>query len=419
MMITIQPKYLSGDVNINPSKSYSHRYIIAASLAKGKSHIRNVLDSDDLIATKEGLSALGATFDGSSVTGSYPKVVRNHILCKESGSTLRFLIPLALLSEKEMTFNGEGRLPKRPLDIYEEIFREKNIFYQKLTSDNLPMVIKGPLHSGNYKIKGNISSQFVSGLLFALPLIKGDSKITLIPPIESNDYILMTIEVLSKFGVKVTYENHEISICGHQSYHPTDVTIEGDYSQAAFWMVAGIIGNPIKIFGLNQKSIQGDRKIVDVILKMGGSIKYHETNEAYQVEPSKTKGMHIDLSQIPDLGPILMILAALSEGVTTFTHVERLKIKESNRLEAMIHVLDKFGVKTILNEDSLEVFGQTSLKGNQVFSSYQDHRIVMAIAIGSIRAKGSISIVDFDSINKSYPNFFEIYEKLGGNVHVN
>ncbi|MEF3692935.1 MAG: 3-phosphoshikimate 1-carboxyvinyltransferase [Acholeplasmataceae bacterium] len=419
MIVTIQPRLLTGDVHANPSKSYSHRYIIAAALAKGKSHIQNVLVSDDLTATKEGLMALGAQFEGSSVIGNFPKAVRNNITCKESGSTLRFLIPLALLTEKEMTFSGDGRLPKRPINLYEDLFTEKGIFFRKLSKDNLPLVVNGPLKPGNYQLKGNISSQFVSGLLFALPLLKGDSKIILIPPIESNDYILMTIDVLQKFGIQVKYEHQVIYIPGNQNFHPTEIFVEGDYSQAAFWMVAATIGKHIDLYSLNQESIQGDKKIVDIISEMGGLIEFDEISGVYHIKPVQTKAITIDLSQIPDLGPILMMLAALSEGITTFLGIERLKFKESNRLDAMMDVLHKFGVKTILNDDMLQIYGQTELKGNQVFSSFQDHRIVMAIAIGAIRAKGSITILDAEVVKKSYPDFFEIYEKLGGIIDVN
>ncbi len=419
MKVTIQPRLLTGDVHANPSKSYSHRYVIAAALAKGKSHIQNVLVSDDLTATKEGLMALGAQFEGSSVIGNFPKAVRNNITCKESGSTLRFLIPLALLTEKEMTFNGDGRLPKRPIHVYEDLFIEKDIYFKKLAKDNLPLVIKGPLKSGNYQLKGNISSQFISGLLFALPLLKGDSKITLIPPIESNDYILMTIDVLQQFGIKVKYDHLIIDIPGNQNFHPTEIFVEGDYSQAAFWMVAATIGKQINLYGLNQDSIQGDKKIIDVMIEMGGLIEFDEISGVYHIKPIQTKATTIDLSQIPDLGPILMILAAVSEGITTFLGIERLKFKESNRLDAMMNVLHTFGVKTLLSDNTLQVYGQTELKGNQVFSSFQDHRIVMAIAIGAIRAKGSVTILDAEVVKKSYPDFFEIYEKLGGIIDVN
>ncbi len=419
MNITIQPKHLSGDVKASSSKSYSHRYIIAASLAKGKSRIKNVLDSDDLIATKDALRALGAQFDESDVVGTSVRCVRKNILCKESGSTLRFLIPLALITEKEMTFHGEGGLIKRPLSIYEDIFKEKGILFKRISKDSLPVVVKGPLVPGTYQIKGNVSSQFISGLLFALPLLKEDSKIVLLPPVESVDYIIMTIDVLNKFGVKVNYENQIIDIPGNQSYHSAELCVEGDFSQAAFWMVAGTIGHPIKLYGLDQKSLQGDKKIVDLIISMGGLIKFDEAYGTYQIDPSTTKGISIDLSQIPDLGPILMILAALSDGKSTFTGIERLKIKESNRLNAMIDVLHKYGVHAALDEDTLHIKGQSELRGNQVFSSHGDHRIAMAIAIGAIRARGSVTIQDAEVVKKSYPDFFQIYEKLGGIFDVN
>lgn len=418
MKLTINPTFLSGDVNVISSKSYSHRYVIAASLAHGKSVLENILESDDLEATIEGLKNLGAHIEGSTIKGNYPKCMRPSIFCKESGSTLRFLIPLALLTNKEMTFYGEGRLSKRPLHVYEELFNEKHIFYKKPTKENLPFIVKGPLVPGDYLIKGNVSSQFVSGLLFALPLLKDDSNIILIPPIESFDYILMTIDVLQQFGIKITFDHQTIHIFGNQTYKPCEVSVEADYSQAAFWMVAAIIGRKITFSNLNPNSKQGDKKIIDVIKEMGGLIDFDSIQKSYQVFPSQTKGIPVDLSQIPDLGPILMILAGLSEGVTTFSGIERLKIKESNRIEAMIDVLTKFGVKTIEEEDTVKVFGQKQFRGNQVFSSYQDHRIAMAIAIGAIRAHGKVIIEDYEVVKKSYPDFFKVYENLGGVVHV-
>lgn len=415
MNIRITPQKLSGDLDIIASKSISHRYLIAAALANGTSYIKNVLQSDDLQATKQALMCFGATFNGEEVMGRNQIITCDAIDCQESGSTLRFLVPVALLYDKPITFYGHGRLKDRPMDVYEELFSSR-VTYHKSTQHALPLTVKGPIQAGTFNMRGDVSSQFVSGLLFALPLLNEDSRITFQTPLESRGYVDLTIDCLSKFGVKIHPFDNGYRIAGRQTYQPQIMTVEGDYSQAAFWMVAGTIGHTIGLYQLDENSLQGDRQIVNLIKQMGGSIE--RSQGAYRVSPTQTKGIEIDLSDIPDLGPILMVLAALSEGNTIFKGVQRLRYKESDRLQAMQDTLNKFGVLNILKDDQLIVTGVKTLKGGETFSSYQDHRIAMAIAIAAIRAEKPITLLDAQVISKSYPMFFEDYKKLGGILYV-
>lgn len=417
MNITITPKSLSGRLSVISSKSLSHRYVIASGLAVGTSEIENVLESEDLTATKNALSALGVKFDGNRIIGGELKAIQDHIDAHESGSTLRFMIPIAMLQKEKITFTGSGRLPKRTLDVYFDIFKEKEMFFNQLSTDYLPLEVKGPLKPGYYQMRGDVSSQFITGLLFALPLLKKDSVIEITSQMESKGYVELTLDILKRFGIHILSVDKYYYIKGSQKYIPQKGTVEGDYSQAAFWMVAGLIGNEIELLSLNPVSKQGDYKIVDLIKEAGGKIEYNNLDRVFKVYPGDTHGITIDLSQIPDLGPILMVLAALSKGTTKFINASRLRIKESDRLEAMFQTLTKFGVEIKILGDDVIIKGQQSLKGNQEFDSFDDHRIAMAIAIAAIRADGPVTIINASVVKKSYPNFFEIYQSLGGIIH--
>jgi 3-phosphoshikimate 1-carboxyvinyltransferase len=261
-----------------------------------------------------------------------------------------------------------------------------------------------------------VSSQFLTGLLFTLPLLEDDSVIELLTPLESKGYVDLTLDTLKLFGIHILHIDQYFYIKGNQKYIKQEVSVEGDFSQAAFFIVAGLIGEDIVLEKLNPISTQGDSHIVDLVKQMGGQIEYNHFLRQYQVKKSDTYGITIDLSQIPDLGPILMVLAALSIGETRFINYERLRIKESDRLQVMIEVLAKFGVTTYFDKDYFVVIGQESLKGNQTFESYNDHRIAMAIAIASIKADGKVTILNAEVVNKSYPSFFEVYKYLGGLV---
>ncbi|WP_346917105.1 3-phosphoshikimate 1-carboxyvinyltransferase [Clostridium sp.] len=415
--IIIKPKLLKGNIVVPPSKSLGHRGIIAAALSRGISKVDNIQLSKDIEATMDIMKELGAVLnteghslhiDGSNMF-SYKKSL--DLKCNESGSTLRFLIPLALTKNEDYVFHGEGKLISRPLEPYYEIFEEKGIKYS--TEEGvLPLKVSGKLTSGTYRVRGDISSQFITGLLFSLPLLEGNSKIELTTKLESKGYIDLTLEVLKDFGIEIENNNYkEFSIRGAQRYHSRDYYIEGDYSQGAFFLVAGALGSSIICSGLNKNSLQGDKVILDILETMGCSID--ESEEGIKVNPSRTKGVEIDVSNCPDLVPILTVLASLSEGETRIINAKRLRIKECDRLHAITAELNKLGANIIELEDSLIISGVSELKGGEV-NSHNDHRIVMALAIAATRAKGEVIINNPSAVEKSYPNFFKDYIKLGG-----
>lgn len=412
-MIKIIPTPLEGSVDIVSSKSLSHRYVLAAALAEGKSKIENILDSDDLVATKNALVGLGAKIKDNVIIGSKVKKVADKIDCFESGSTVRFLIPVAMLQEEPVTFIGKNQLPFRTQAMYEEIFKDDYQFDHP--KDRwLPLTVSGPLKGGTYPLRGDVSSQFITGLLYALPLAPNDSEIVLTSHLESVGYVDLTLDVLKKFGIKIIPTLTGYKIPGNQVYQPGNYKVEGDFSGAAFFVAAGLLSGPITLNNLNHESLQGDKAIINIAQQMGGKIE--KTKDGYKVYPSKLKGVTVDVGQIPDLGPILMVLGAFAEGTMIIENAARLRIKESDRLEAMVSNLTKIGAQIKVDGDRVEITGQKTLKGGKEVSSYKDHRIAMAMAIASIRCEEPIIIDDEAVVSKSYPNFFDSFTKLGGKI---
>ncbi|WP_162163914.1 3-phosphoshikimate 1-carboxyvinyltransferase [Acholeplasma hippikon] len=410
-MLEIIPSKLNGKISIVSSKSLSHRYVIAAALAEGESIISNILDSDDLVATKEALIGLGATIDGEKIIGTKIKRINKVIDANESGSTLRFLIPIAMLQDEVIEFKGKGKLPTRPLNVYKDMFHHKYYFVQR-TKNELPLEVKGPLQSGVYMLHGNISSQFITGLLYALPLVNGDSKIIVTTELESKGYVDLTLDVLKQFGIEIEYKQNVFYIKGNQKYLPLKTSVEGDYSGAAFFIVAGLISNGLILNGLREESLQGDKEIINFAKQMGGKLNF--VDGKLVVEKSDTKGITIDIGQTPDLGPILMVLGSLSEGVTTITNASRLRIKESDRLDAMVKNLTKLGVKIEVDGDTAKIYGQKELKGGVTVETFGDHRIAMSMAVAALRCDSPITLDDEKVVSKSYPTFFEEFVRLGG-----
>lgn len=416
--IKICPSVLQGKVKIPASKSLCHRAIIAAGLASGRSVIDNVIFSDDIVASCNGMKALGTDMlfekDSVAITGAkFLNSVESTIDCNESGSTLRFLIPIALLTGNEITFTGKGRLGSRPLTPYYSIFNEQNIKYSSNTG--LPLTIKGTLKPGEYKLPGNISSQFITGLMFALPLLEADSKITITTALESKGYIDLTQSLLKKYSINIENHNYsEFYIKGNQSYKACNYRVEGDFSQAAFWLVAGVLSEQIQCEDINIDSLQGDKVILDIIKNMGGNIDIKENK--ITARNSKTSGITIDASNCPDLVPIVSVLAAVSSGTTRIINAQRLRIKESDRLKAMTIELSKLGADIAETSDGLIIHGKHNLKGG-IVSSWNDHRIAMALAIASIKCTEPLILENFDVIKKSYPEFYKDFITLGGNVY--
>lgn len=418
MNVTIHPKTLQGSLVVPPSKSLSHRAIIAAALAEGQSIISNVILSKDIMATIEGMRALGASIDIQGnclyITGSKVQRKNKEIFANESGSTLRFLIPIALVCEEAVCFTGQNQLVHRPLDSYLEIFDQQGISYSHEEHQYLPLQIEGKLKPGNYEIRGDISSQFITGLLYALPLLEADSKIKITTSLESKGYVDLTLDILKRFGITiVNHEYEEFIIPGNQTYIPCDYQVEGDYSQVAFFLVAGALGADIKLYGMNENSYQGDKKILTDMESFGATLE--KNNDVLRCIPGKTRGTIVDFSQSPDLGPALTVLASLSEGTSQFIHAERLRIKECDRITCMREELEKMGAKLVEQQDGLIIEGVPELKG-AVLDSHNDHRVAMALAMASLKTKGDIVIRNAECVTKSFPDFWRVFEALGGDV---
>lgn len=421
MKIKLFPSVLKGTVKIPPSKSISHRAIIAAALSGGTSKISNLIFSDDIKATISALKNIGADFtvlsDSLIVKGisfTPPNAVIN---CGESGSTLRFIIPIAAALGIESEFTGKGRLPIRPLTPYINEFPKKNINILKYDNNMLPLKISGKLTGGKYNVDGNISSQFITGLLFALPLLETDSRIEIIGRLESKPYVDITISVLKSFGIEIDEIPSGYFIRGGQKYHPSDYTIEGDYSQAAFFLTASCIGNnEISCKGLSVNTTQGDREIIDILKKCGCRVDVSVNNITVH-RPHVLTAFDADVSDIPDLVPILAVLASLCSGTSKMLNAERLRIKESDRIMSTAAMLDNLGVKTHQAYDSLTVIGAEKIQGGYV-SSFNDHRIAMACSVMASAAGEPIILDGAEAVNKSFPSFFDIYKNIGGKFNV-
>ncbi len=413
--ILITPAKLQGSVRVPASKSLCHRAVICAGLAHGVSILKGATLSDDIKASMEGMRQLGAELqaDGDTLTvngrgGVSPAAAV--IDCGESGSTLRFLIPLALLSEQRVTFTGRGRLTERPLEEYARLCREQGLIWE--SDGGLPLTVCGRLRPGRFSLRGDVSSQFLSGLLFALPLLDGDSVVTLSTPLESRSYVDLTLASQAAFGVTASHRDYqEFHIPGGQSYRPQDYAVEGDFSQAAFWLVAGTIGEPVRCLGLSGHSLQGDHVIQTLIKAAGGTIQ--AADGGITALPAATRGTVIDASDCPDLVPVLAVLASLSAGETRIIRAGRLRLKESDRLRSTTHELTKLGADIREAGDSLVINGKDQLDGGEV-DSWQDHRIAMALAIASIRCKQPVLLHGAEAVTKSYPAFWQDFVQLGG-----
>ena len=413
--VRITPAKLQGSVRVPASKSMCHRAVICAGLAEGMSTLTGVTLSDDIEATIQAMRAMGADIckhsDRLTITGiGGVNPVEAAVDCGESGSTLRFLIPLALLGEKRVTFNGRGRLAERPITEYAAICQQQGLVWE--TDGGLPVTVQGRLQSGQFNLRGDASSQFLSGLLFSLPLLIGDSRISLTTALESKGYVDLTLAALAEFGITASHSNYrEFHIPGGQTYKPRDYSAEGDYSQAAFWLVAGTIGKPVNCLGLAEGSLQGDRVIQTLIANAGGRIT--TIDGVVTVQPSTTQGTVIDVADCPDLVPVLAVLASLSKGETRIIRAGRLRLKESDRLLSTARELSKLGAQIREDGDSLIISGKAELDGGEV-DSWQDHRIAMALAIASIRCKRPVYIRGAECVNKSYPGFWQDFVSLGG-----
>lgn len=399
MNATIHPHKLKGTIEIPSSKSYAHRLLIAAALSDAPTEVRMNALNNDIVATADCLRTLGAKIDRTDTgfmvhpIGEVSEGERT-LFCGESGSTLRFMIPVAAALGSVSTFTGAGRLPERPNAILTEAL---NAHGAHADNDLLPMHLTGRLTGGTYPIAGNVSSQYITGLLLALPMCAQDSEIVLTTHLESAAYIDITLETLVPFGIRVQRTDTGWRIPGGQKYRsPGSVSAEGDWSGAAFWYAANSLGSEVACRGLNEKSLQGDRAIVEMLNRLGGEI---------------------DVSDTPDLVPALAVAAAAHPGTTRITGAARLRIKESDRLRTVADMLKNLGGDVNELDDGLVIRGGAPLTGGTV-DGCNDHRIVMAAAIAATAATGSVTITDAQAVKKSYPAFFEAFNALGGLANV-
>lgn len=394
MIAHVTPGIPRGSAAAPPSKSLAHRLLLCAGLCKGgKSRVRNVVPSQDILATIDCLQVFGCgvEWDGTDLLitgGDIFRGAEGKFVCRESGSTLRFLIPLALLSGKPARFTGWGRLLERPQSVYADLCRERRLLFRQ---DEQSITVKGPLAPGDFQLTGSISSQFISGLLFALPLLHGNSHILIAPPFESQSYVELTQSALADFGVNTAWAGEGfLCVPGGQRYSPQDVAVEGDWSNAAFLLAMNTLGGQVEVTGLRSDSLQGDRVVTE------------------HLEALSAGRPVIDLQDCPDLGPVLMATAAACHGAE-FIHTRRLALKESDRGAAMAAELSAFGTRVTVEENRIAVDAAPLRTPDRVLRGHNDHRIVMALLLLLMRTGGKID--DAQAVEKSYPG---LYEQLKG-----
>lgn len=419
MEMRCTPAILSGKIKAISSKSHAHRVLICSALANEPTKIICNVLSKDITATVECLKMLGAEIkieENTLFVNPQKFSEKAEIDCGESGSTLRFLLPVVSALGIDTTINAHGRLPERPLSPLKEELEKKGVVFK--TDNEFPLHITGNLQSGEYELAGNVSSQFVSGLLFALPLLDGDSKISLIPPVESKSYIDMTVATLRDFGILIEETENTYIIKGNQKYiSPKEITIEGDWSNSAFFLCAGALSKDgVTVSGLNINSTQGDKKILNILKRMGASVEVND--DEITVKKNKLMGTMVNGGDIPDLVPIVSVMGAMCDkGVTHIVNASRLRLKESDRIATTEALLTKVGAAVSETDDGLVIWGENDLIGGRVEGA-NDHRIVMSAAILSCLCALPVDIVDAEAVNKSYPHFFEDFNSLGGKANV-
>ncbi len=419
MNVTITPAALGGAVTPPPSKSQAHRLIIAAALSDGVCRLSNVELSQDIQATLRCMRTLDAdaSADGTIIRGADlvdgfgtppPEVMD----CGESGSTLRFLIPVALALKGGGRFTGHGRLMERPQEPYFRLFAEKGIAW---TLENGVLAVEGRLTPGVYALPGDVSSQFITGLLYALPLLEGDSELVLTTALESRGYVDMTLDALAQFGVAAEYDgDRRFRVPGNQVYRHRDLAIEGDWSNAAPWLCLGALGGEsVTVKGMDPASLQGDKAVCDVLAQMGARL--HITGDRVTAFRGPLCPTQIDARDIPDLVPVLAAVAAAIPGTTTITGAARLRLKESDRLATTAHTLRALGAQVEEREDGLVIQGRYPLPGGTVDAA-GDHRIAMAAAVAAGACEAPVTITGAQAVDKSYPAFWRDLAALGKGV---
>ncbi len=412
-----RPSVISGTVAAPPSKSAGHRSLICAALSDTPVTVTGCGISDDITATERVLCALGAQIERSGTTVRVTPISnipdKAVLDCGESGSTARFIIPIAAaLGAKNVTVTGRGRLPSRPFEILCRLLRRRGV---DCSADTLPMSLGGQLPAGEYSLPGNVSSQYISGLLMALSVVPGSSRIVLTTPLESAAYVDMTVDELKRFGAFVTKTSDGYEIEGRKRLRASDRRVEGDWSQAAFFLSAGAVcGGSVTVTGLDRSSLQGDKAIVDILKGFGADIE--ESDQGITVRRSKLKGTVVNASQIPDLVPIIAVTAAFAAGRTVINGAARLRLKESDRLHETVTRLVSFGIDAAETADGMIINGRKPM--GAAITSANDHRIVMAFSVLACGSEHGSSISGAEAINKSYPEFISDLCGLGGKCDV-
>lgn len=408
MDIKITPKKLRGTVTAPPSKSIAHRMIIAAALADGVSTVSNLYPSVDILATMDCMRALGARIDfkvDTAVIEGIKNIPDKAVLdCHESGSTLRFLIPVACALGVNAEFIGSAKLPQRPITPFTDEFPKHGIAFDFSKAPNgcsLPCSVSGKLTAGRFYIDGGLSSQFITGLMFALCLLDGDSEIVLTSHLNSEPYVNITLGVLRDFGAVIRKTENGYFIKGVRHLKPFSGSVEGDYSQAAFFRVANSLGSELNIIGLNNASLQGDRQIMEIC-------------DSFDTDGAP---FELDCSDIPDLVPVLTVLACFCKGTSKLTNIARLRFKECDRLSVTAECLNAVGGKVTVHENSLEIEGVSELRGGEI-DGHNDHRIPMSMAIAATGCTSPLIIRGAECVKKSFPNYFDVYKQLGGEVEI-
>ena len=420
MEMTFSPAHLQGTAVAPASKSEAHRRMICAGLTAGETTLTGYMDSADMAATRRCLRALGAATergeDWLTLRGQAKKVARLPVLdCGESGSTLRFFVPIALAVAGGGVFRMHGRLGQRPMDVYRDLFVPRGVRWRMGVGCDgaAELTVQGKLEAGNYVLPGNVSSQFVSGLMFALPMLGEDSTLQVQQPVESAGYIRMTVEAITQSGVVMDeIAPFKWRIPGNQAYRAEDGRLSGDYSQAAVLLCASAMGHDVTVSGLAAETTQGDRAVLRHLEQLGAQVT--EQDGCITVHADGLHGATLDMSDCPDIAPILALVCQLAEGESRLTGCGRLRIKECDRLAATVEILNLLGGDAKAEGNDIVIRGVQQLRGGVAIPDYNDHRMVMLAAIAAAKAEQPVTVAGTNALNKSWPEFISVYRQLGG-----
>ncbi len=413
MTVTLTPTPLGGTLTAIPSKSDAHRALICAALGDKEISFPLKARSEDIDATVDCLRALGANISvKNGICRIFPITTPTSdpvLDCRESGSTLRFLLPVAAALGCNATFKGYGRLPSRPIGELLSTLSEHGV---SASSPTLPLTLSGRLQGGAFTLRGDVSSQYITGLLLSFPLLDTPSRLHLSTPLQSAGYVQMTCRTMARFGVNVDVNENHFTVDADCYRTPSFLSVEGDWSNAAFWLAAGALGRPVTLTGLADDSAQGDRAVLPLLARFGATVT--RQGDAVTVSPAPLTAIDVDMGDIPDLLPPLAVVAAAAAGTTRLYNAARCRLKECDRLHGMATLLGALGIQTEETADTLVIHGGT-LYGGTV-NSQNDHRLVMATALAATVTEGDVTILQSEAVAKSYPSFFTHYEQLGGRV---